>query len=236
MPRRSWIWVGATALCLLAAGVTLMLVQSDDQTGAGAAGSASQTSQAKPTPGSTHASASPDTGSDGPGASPTPTQPATRPTTPSVKNPASSPDKDNPLEVLPPNDSTSPTLPPSAKTPALLTGSAPANASVSGELAAGYPADSLPPEPNSSITSSSIASDGTRVQLSLVAASSTDPDSVLAFYTNTLARYGYFSATVQAAGATEQSYSGPDGTVIVTAQRTPGGTSYSLFASVELAE
>lgn len=232
MQTRTWILAGAAALCLVAVGTTLALIQPSTQTGASGGSSTSSTDAGgSPSPSSSGAATGP-IATDG--ASTAPTQPSDK--APLVKAPAAAPDGNNPLEVLPPNTETSNTLPPSAKTPALLSGPTPGNASASGELAAGYPASSLPPEPKSSVISSSVSSDGTHIQLSLVATSGTDADGVLSFYTNTLARYGYFSATVLQAGATEQSYSGPDGTVTVTAQRSPGGTSYSLFASVVAAE
>ncbi len=230
MRTRTWVGVGSAALCLVAAGLTLILIQSNTNDGPGAGVAAvspnanGETTTPSPKP--------PTLGSQSPDPSAIPAPPDTLTPDREVTGPAAGPEVSNPLEVLPPQSGTDPTLPPSAKTPALVGGPAPSNADARGELAAGYPASSLPPESHSSITSSSVASDGEHVQLSLVAVSSTDPDGVLAFYTNTLATYGYFGATALAAGASEQSYSGPDGTVTVSAQRIPGGTSYSLFASV----
>lgn len=234
MQKRTWILAGAAALCLVAVGTTLALIQPSTQTGASGGSSASSTEAGGAhSPGSSGAATGPPPSN---GASTAPTPPSSPDKAPLVKAPAAAPDGSNPLEVLPPNSDKTNTLPPSAKAPALLSGPAPSNSSANGELAAGYPAASLPPEPKSAVISSSVSSDGTHIQLSLVATSGTDTDGVLSFYTNTLAQYGYFSATVLQSGATEQSYSGPDGTVTVTAQRSPGGTSYSLFASVVAAE
>lgn len=220
--RNRIIVIGAT-VCFLALGTALVLAQP------GQPGAASSTNT--PASGTSSATMQPQPGATSPSSAPT----AIPSDQPNDQAPAPSHRADQPLEVMPPSSSTETQLPPSAITPALLNAPAPSTSSANGALAAGYPSESLPPEPNSTITSSAVATDGEHVQLSLVAVSSTDVDGVLSFYTTALARYGYFSATPFAPGLTQQSYSGPGGTVSLSAEHTPGGTSYSLFASVVVA-
>lgn len=144
-----------------------------------------------------------------------------------------------PLEVLPPSEEKSPIgLPPSPPLPDLITRPLPPTASESGALVAGYPASVIPPSPDSTVTSSSVASAENRLQVTLAASTPMTADAVLAFYRVTFAANDLVdSPAPAAAGSTALLFSRGTDTILLTVTPTKSGEStYSVFGAFTAAK
>ena len=122
--------------------------------------------------------------------------------------------------------SAEPTAQAPAETPALPPGSA------VGEVVEGYPVDLLPPLPDATVRLTSAVPAGEELQVSLVAATPTPPDAVVAFYRDRLVPAG-FAESAGPAGATGATFVRGGGREVVTVavvsadgqqQYTVGGT------------
>ena len=137
-------------------------------------------------------------------------------------------------EVLPPTATpTVPTLPPSAPVQSLLTGSLPASARAKGRVADGFPA-SLKAMPGSDVHSSSLSSDGGRLQAALDASVTKTPADVIAYYQSVFGALGLTSTPAPAvSGSTAYSFS--RGTSSITLTVDPAGMAgsrYVVFATL----
>lgn len=138
-------------------------------------------------------------------------------------------------EVIPAKPTTAPALPPTTGLPRLIAAPLPATASATGKLVAGFPG-ALPPAPGSTITSSSVASQGGHLQLTLVATAGRAASDIVAFYRAALAKYGMYDAPVPAAaGRTVVAFARGADSVTVTATPGSGGTSYVLYGAFSAA-
>jgi hypothetical protein len=152
----------------------------------------------------------------------------------------SSPDDAGPVpertatEVLPESEEKSPLgLPPSAPLPNLVTLPLPATASETGALVAGYPAELIPPSPGATVVSSSVASAGNRLQVTLTASTSMATAAVLDFYRVTFAANNLVDSIAPAAdGSQALLFSRGSDTVLLTVTPTADGhTTYSVFGA-----
>ena len=115
----------------------------------------------------------------------------------------------------------------------LVTRPLPRTASAQGALVRGYPAAALPAARHSRIDTTSVSSDGSRMQVALVATTDRSAAAVLRFYRLHLTGLGFREKPTTAAGGSEAAAfrRGPDvATVTVTPTRT--GASYSLFGTL----
>ena len=139
-------------------------------------------------------------------------------------------------EVIPPKPTSAPALPPSTGLPRPVAAPLPATASATGKLVAGFPAAALPAAPGSTISSSSVASQGEHLQVSLVAKSSRAAIDIVAFYRAALAAYGMYDMPAPAvAGSTAVAFSRGGDSVTVTATPGTGGTSYVVYGTFTVA-
>ncbi|TQJ30610.1 hypothetical protein [Microbacterium sp. SLBN-146] len=119
-----------------------------------------------------------------PEASSDPTSTAT-----SGPNPGASPADGSEVQSPAP-DATSDRIPPIPTASPLVTAPLPASASAEGELVAGFPADVMAPAPGSEVLSSSIATEGTTMQVDLVARTDAAQDDVEAHFRDLWGRLG----------------------------------------------
>ena len=152
------------------------------------------------------------------------------------ENPPPTAGKRYTTEVIPAAPATPHALPPSTVAPRLVSGALPTSASATGALAAGFPGKELPPAPGSKITSSSVATQGSHLQLTLVAKAPQGVTDIVAFYRTALAKYGmYDTADPAVAGSTAVAFTRGADSVTVTATPGSGGTSYVLYGAFSAA-
>jgi hypothetical protein len=164
-----------------------------------------------------------------------PTAVVSGPSTPEAVTPAATPSAASELE---PSRTREPQPPPSSTaTPAgpSLTGPLPASASARGStLVAGFPTSVVPVLDGLEVVSSSVASDGTHLQVGLEAASATSPQDVTAQYVAALGSAGFSSGPAAAtAGSSATAFvRGPDGLVLTVTPRVGGGTEMSIAGTL----
>jgi hypothetical protein len=135
-------------------------------------------------------------------------------------------------EVLPPVAPTSPALPPSDPLPVPVSAPLPRTASATGGLVSGYPDAVLPLTPGAHVDSSSVASQGDRLQVTLTATTDAGVTDVLAFYRTALAKYGMYDTPAPAqGGATALRFSRDGSTVTITATPSDDGSTYVIFGT-----
>ncbi|MBC7402288.1 MAG: hypothetical protein H7279_03810 [Microbacteriaceae bacterium] len=126
-------------------------------------------------------------------------------------------------------------LPPSARIASLFSGALPKSASHSGGLVAGFPA-SVSLAQNSTVITSSISSNGTKVQATVYATTSAPSSTVLDFYASLFAKGSLAGLKIPAAaGSTAIAYSGGPNSLTLTVSTIPSGSAYSLFGVFETA-
>ncbi|WP_411701302.1 hypothetical protein [Conyzicola sp.] len=124
--------------------------------------------------------------------------------------------------ALPPGEP-APPPPPLVKPPASQT------ESEVGELVAGFP-ENIPLVPESTISTSSLDSDGTRVQASVVASTPASAADVTTYYENLFAALGFPGSPLPAAsGSSAVSFARGGESVTLTVTPSPDGSRYSLF-------
>lgn len=135
-------------------------------------------------------------------------------------------------EVLPVAPSTAPALPPSTPLPYPVSAPLPESASAVGKLADGYPSSVLPQAPGSTIATSSIASQGGHLQVTLTAGSTQQVVDIIAFYRSALAKYGMYDSPAPAvSGSTSTRFARDGNAVTLTVTPAKGGATYAVFGA-----
>jgi len=116
--------------------------------------------------------------------------------------------------------------------PALVTLPLPDTSSAVGSVVAGFPESVLPAAPQSTIASSSVAAEGSRLQATLSAETPLTAPEVLDFYRTTLAELGLVEAAVPAVdGSTALAFSRGLNTVTLTVTPIESGSRYLVFGT-----
>lgn len=117
-----------------------------------------------------------------------------------------------------------------APLPALVSLPLPDTSSAVGSVVTGFPDQVLPAAPQSSIASSSVAAEGSRLQAALAAQTPLTAQEVLDFYSATLTGLGLVSAPVPAPdGASALVFTRGANTVTLTAAPVAEGSEYTVF-------
>ncbi|WP_263731777.1 hypothetical protein [Cellulomonas sp. SG140] len=119
----------------------------------------------------------------------------------------------------------------------LLTGAAPATAERNGAVVAGFPVKVVPVPKGVTVVSSSVSSEGARVQVGMQASSSASPAAVLGAYDEAFGATGFTPTTSPALpGTSAHLYQhGTDGVVVTVKARLGGGTEIALAGSLTTA-
>lgn len=128
-------------------------------------------------------------------------------------------------------------LPPSQPRTALVSLPLPPAASSSGSVVSGFPSSLIPGIPDSLIDSSSVATEGDRLQAALEARTTLRSEDVLAFYRQHFAPLGLLetpSATTKR--STTLSFTRGDDSVTLAVTAVAGGSSYVLFGAFTAAD
>lgn len=119
---------------------------------------------------------------------------------------------------------------PAAPVPALVTLPLPDTSSAVGSVVVGFPDRVLPAAPQSSIASSSVAAEGSRLQAALAAKTSLPAQEVLDFYSTALMELGLVGAPVPAPdGSSALVFTRGVNTVTLTATPVADGSEYTVF-------
>ena len=116
----------------------------------------------------------------------------------------------------------------------VLTGPMPASASARGELVEGFPSEIVPVLDGVTVVSSSVSSQGDRLQLGLQGSSSQSPEEITARYVEAMATRSFqpsSAAALQGSTAT-QFTRGSDGLVLTVRARVGGGTELTLAGTL----
>lgn len=223
MRRRLLAGIAVTAL-LVAAGGALVLQQSSTP----------------PTP----VAVSKSTDGGRPASTPRPGSPAA--TQPATGAPAPTPKQGPPpAYVPPPNKTVEPreadpvppdagpgTLPDSKPLAALVTLPLPDTSSAVGSVVAGFPTRIIPEAPNSSVGTSSVAAEGSRLQAALTAETTLTVVEVMDFYRTALAKVGLYDTPAPALdGSTALTFTRGNNTVTISATTIDGGCRYVVFGA-----
>lgn len=217
LSRRTWIVSGLAAAVVLAAGaVTLSLLP----------GPGGQPSAVKPVADSgTSTSTSPSpraSASTGDGSGAVPSAPSSPPAA----------GKRFTTEVIPADPAAAPALPPSTPVPYPVSAPLPKTASATGGIVEGFPTAVIPPVPGAKVTTSSVASDSPKLQVSLTGTTTGSVTDVVGFYRQALAKFGMYDTAAPAlGGATAVTYSRDGNAVTLTATPVDSGTSFALFGT-----
>lgn len=123
-------------------------------------------------------------------------------------------------------------LPKSTPLPYPLSGPLPEMASAVGSIAKGYPSEVAPVAPHSAIATTSVASQGTHLQVTLTANSTMSVISILAFYRTTFAKYGMYDTPAPAlGGSTALAFTRGSNSVTLTVTPIARGSSYVLYGA-----
>lgn len=185
--------------------------------------------------GTTPVIASPETGMPQQSATPTQTPgpvPAPKQGSPSPAVPAPGEAKD--LRVVDPavSDPDSISLPNSNPVAALVTLPLPDTSNAVGSIVDGFPTRVIPAAPRSSVATSSVAAEGSRLQATLTAKTSLTVVEVLDFYRSTLAKLGLYDTPAPALdGSSALSFNRGTNTVTLSATAVEGGCRYVVFGA-----
>lgn len=140
-------------------------------------------------------------------------------------------------EILPTQTPTPfklPGLTPGPTLAPLLTGALPASATAHGELVAGFPTQAVPLPTGLTVVSSSIATEGIHLQLTVQASSTASPAKVVDQFTASLDGLGYEPASTPAVPGwtATQFIRGTDGVVLTTQEKLGGGTELVLTGTL----
>lgn len=228
--RQRVAWISASVLAAAIAGAALVQASGAPSTTAGTApvgASATPAPSLSPAPARGPSSTPHPTGPATPGAEP----PSGTPTTGSSPAPAdAAPGDEAPGDEL---TATGPsTLPPSKPLPDPVSLPFPASASAVGKLVEGFPTRVVPQAPHSTITNSSVAAEGSRLQVTLSAESTLAVVDVLDFYRTELAKIGMLDAPAPAlSGSSALVFARGDHTVTLSATTVKGGCRYAILGS-----
>lgn len=119
----------------------------------------------------------------------------------------------------------------------LLTGAAPATAERNGAVVAGFPVKVVPVPKGVTVVSSSVSSEGARVQVGMQASSAATPAQVLGAYDEAFGASGFTPASSPALpGTSAHLYQhGTDGIVVTVKARLGGGTEIAVAGSLTTA-
>lgn len=214
MKPRTWMIAGIAAAVVIVAGA-IVINQLPGRGAVEGAGANAPTSSVAPSPSPAKSSAP----LGGDGATPNP----------DASGPPQS--KRFTTEVIPGSGPGS-ALPKSTALPEPINNPLPKTASAVGSLAKGYPSSVLPVAPGTTIKNSSVATQGSHLQVTLTAKSSQSVTDVLAFYRTALAKYGMYDSSAPApGGATALTFTRGSNSVTVTTSPVTGGTSYILYGA-----
>ncbi len=231
MRRKLLTGIAVTAVVLGVTGA-LLLQQPGAQTGPAVV--------SKSTDGGTPpATASPQPGTTRPGVTPTQTPgpapapgPAPKQDSPSPAVPA--PGEGNDLRVVDPAvpNADSISLPDSQPLAALVTLPLPDTSHAVGSIVDGFPTRVIPAAPHSSVATSSVAAEGSRLQAALTAKTSLTVVEVLDFYRSSLAKLGLYDTPAPALdGSMALSFNRGDNTITLSATAVEGGCRYVVFGT-----
>ncbi len=232
MRRRLLAGIAVTAL-LVAAGGALVLQQSGTRT-APVAGSSAADGGLPP---STSGPRSPATTAPGTEPAPKQTPPSSAVPSPKQAPPSSavpSPTKSaEPGEADPVAPDPGPdTLPTSKPLADLVTLPLPDTSSAVGSIVAGFPTRVLPQAPHSTVGTSSVAAEGSRLQAALTAQTTLTVAEVMDFYRTALAKLSLFDTPAPALdGSTALTFTRGNNTVTISATTIDGGCSYVVFGA-----
>lgn len=241
-PKRLVILGLGLAVLVFAVGLFINLSQGNSPAGLAQGTSASPAAASKPP--TSHTAPAPSAQPSSAAASkPAASKPAegkptaTKPPSSSQGGPAASPDPAKPLEVQPPApEATKMVLPTSKPNAALVSAPLPKLADASGELAAGYPGEGLPPVDGSKIVSSSVSPQDTILQTTLVANSGSDAPTIKSFYQTHFAPLGFgISEAPAAAGSTAAWFTRGADKITLTVTPVQGGSKYILYGVLHTA-
>lgn len=215
MRSRTWIIAGLAAAALIVAVAVTVDHLPGRSTAEGPSSNASHSST--PSSPSSNAPGAPTTGS----AAPTP-----------GADPSGPPQSKRFTTEVIPGAAGGKGLPKSTALPEPVSNPLPKTASAVGALAKGYPGTLLPAAPHSTIATSSVASQGQHLQVTLTATSAAAIPDILAFYRTTLAKYGmYDSSSPALGGATALTFKRGADSVTVSAKPATGGTKYIIYGA-----
>ena len=231
MNRRITIVAGGAAALLVAGGLIVAAQQGTSRTDAGARVQTPSTSApSAPAP----TAAGPIGGQDEPDTStPVPAPdgvPDDHAATPGPGN--GDPGTRYSTEVLPPAGQPTASLPQSKPPPVLVSLPLPASNSAEGDLVDGFPTTAIGTAPGSTISGSSVSSEGARLQATLTARSTLTGTDVLGYYRTAFAQLGLYDvAAPAAAGSSALAFTRDENSVTITVTERAGGCSYEIFAS-----
>ncbi len=108
----------------------------------------------------------------------------------------------------------------------------PDTSSAVGSIVAGFPTRVIPEAPHSSVATSSVAAEGSRLQAALTAQTTLSVVEVMDFYRTALAGFGLFDTPAPALdGSSALAFTRGDNTVTLTATTIDGGCRYVVFGS-----
>lgn len=117
------------------------------------------------------------------------------------------------------------------ETKPLITEPLPTSASALGTLVAGFPTDVISVPPGATVVSSAIATEGVRMQATVVATSTASDGDVQSYYQGIFTSLGLTAAAAPSApGTTATTYSRGTDSIIVATSAESGGTRLSIFA------
>lgn len=223
--KKRVLTTAAFACAIALAGAVILMNQQPPAGGSG------RTAAVEPAPESTYdvqpdaTATSPKPDVTRPPASATPdTEPKTQP----EKQPPQ-PGKRVSTEVLPVADAVR-ALPPSKPLPALLNSPPPPTASAVGKVVDGFPAKLIPAVPDSSVSNSSVTSEGPHLQAALEGKTLLSVNDVLVFYRAHFAPYGLLESSTPSAGEIGTTvFTRDDNAVTLTVTPVAGGSTYVLF-------
>jgi hypothetical protein len=135
-------------------------------------------------------------------------------------------------EVLPPaSGSTGTTLPPSKPLPTLVAGPLPKSASAAGKVVSGFPSVVLPAVSSSVIITSSVATQGSHLQVALEAQTSLEAAAVITFYREHFAPLGLLETRTPSGTNQAVSFERDGDSVTITLASAPEGTRYVIFGT-----
>jgi hypothetical protein len=224
--RSRAVWISAAILAVAVAGAALVQLP-----GAPTTTAATDPSIAAATPGAEPTTGTPQPGTPQPG-TPQPGTPQPGTPQPSAPQPESTP---APAEEVPSDETPAagpPTLPPSEPLPDPVSLPFPDSASATGKLVKGFPTGAVPEAPDSTVTSSSVTAEGSRLQIALSAESSRAVVDVLDFYRTELAKVGMYDTPAPAlSGSSALIFARGDHTVTLSATTVEGGCRYVILGS-----
>jgi hypothetical protein len=137
-------------------------------------------------------------------------------------------------EVLPPTGSTPGSLVIPTPDVPRLTGPLPATASARGALVTGFPVEIVPVPAGATVVSSSVAAEGSRLQVGLEASTAASPADVLAGYVQAFTAAGFITTdSPVGAGTTATAFvRANEGLVLTLRERLGGGTELSVAGTL----